>query len=227
MTAVLHRGGFAAFLFDMDGTILDSIAVANRIWTRWAERHGLDAAEILRVMHGVQAVQTVRRFAPAGINVEEEAAAITEAEVAETAGVVAIPGAAPFLQGLPPERWAVVTSAPRRLALRRLWAAGLPVPAVLVCAEDVTNGKPAPDCFLAAARALGVPISDCLIWEDAPAGIAAAEAAGATVIVVGATHPRRLETPHPVVQDYVSFHVEADSTGALTLVALGQEGKRP
>lgn len=209
---------FAAFLFDMDGTLLDSIAAANRIWTGWAERHGLDAAKVIDVLHGVQVATTVRRFATQGMDVEHEAALITAAEVADVDGVVEIAGAKSFLERLPRERWAVVTSAPRRLAIRRLEAAGLPTPPILVSAEDVRNGKPSPDGFLAAAAALGVDASDCLIWEDAPAGIAAAEAAGATVIVVEATHKHEGGTGHLCVRDYRGLTPVPESDGGLRLI---------
>lgn len=218
--SIQHDRAFAAFLFDMDGTILDSIAVANRIWSGWAVRHGLDPAEILAAMHGVQVLQTVRRFAPAGLDAVAEAGAITEAEIEQADGVREIAGAGRFLALLPRDRWAIVTSAPRRLALRRIAAAGLPVPDVLVCAEDVARGKPAPDCFLAAASALGVAAGQCLVWEDAPAGIAAGEAAGAAVIVIGATHARAPETRHPVVRDYRGLGVRTDGDGALRLFDL-------
>ncbi len=208
---------FAAFLFDMDGTVLDSIAVANKVWTRWAEGHGLDPAPLLAVMHGVQAVQTIRRFAPAGADIDAEFAALTQAEIDEAEGTQPIPGARAFLASLPADRWAIVTSAPRILALRRLEAAGLPVPAVLIAADDVANGKPAPDCFLMAAETLGVAITDCLVWEDAPAGIAAAEASGATVMVITATHHEAMETPHPAVAGYESLSVVIGADGGLSL----------
>lgn len=209
---------FAAFLFDMDGTIIDSIAVANRVWTRWAHSHGLDAAQIIKVMHGVQVVQTVRRFAPAGMDIEREAEAITTAEIDDVEGIREIAGARRFLDLIPRDRWAVVTSAPRALAIRRLAAAGLPMPAVLVTADDVTDGKPSPSCFIAAAKSLGVPVTECLIWEDAPAGIAAAEASGAAVIVVAATHHQPLETAHEKVIDYEGLRMEVDGDGKLKLI---------
>lgn len=209
---------FAAFLFDMDGTVLDSVAVANRIWASWAERHGLDAAAVIAVLHGVRVVDTVRRFATEGMDVEHEAAVITAAEVADVDGVVEIAGARAFLERLPEERWAIVTSAPRQLAIRRLEAAGLPIPRVLVTAEDVRNGKPAPEGFLAAASALGVAASDCLIWEDAPAGIAAGEAAGATVIVVEAAHPLPANAGRLRVRDYRGLTHSAASDGTIQLI---------
>ena len=211
---------FAAFLFDMDGTLVDSIAATNRIWTRWAERHGIDPDAVLRTMHGVRAVETIRRHLPQG-DAERAAAVLTQAELEDMEGVLELAGAAAFLRALPPRRWAVVTSAPRALALARLHRAGIPAPPVLVTAEDVTRGKPAPDCFLLAARQLGVDPGDCLVWEDAPSGIAAAEAAGATVVVVTATHVHPLATSHPRVASYEGLAAGLDAARRLTVALTG------
>ena len=212
---------FAAFLFDMDGTILNSIAAAERVWIRWAQRHGIDVASFLPTMHGMRSVETVRRLNLPGVDAEAEAAAITAAEMVDVDGISAIAGVAAFLAALPADRWAVVTSAPRELASRRIAAAGLPLPPLLVSADDVALGKPAPDCFLLAASRLGVRASDCLVFEDAPAGIAAAEAAGASVLVITATHAHPLDTPHPGVADYAAFAPRVDADGGLRLVASG------
>lgn len=216
-TAIIERT-FAAFLFDMDGTVLDSISIANRIWTGWANRHGLDADEVLAAMHGVQVVQTMRRFAHAGFDVDREAAYLTRAEIDAVDGITEIAGAKRLLSALPLARWAIVTSAPRALAIARLNAAGLPLPAVLITAEDVAKGKPAPDCYLAAASTLGVPIADCLVWEDAPAGIQAGEAAGASVVVMASAHAAPVQISHPQLRNYedLSLHVEADGRLRLT-----------
>jgi sugar-phosphatase len=215
--AAASGAAFAAFLFDMDGTLVDSIASANRVWRRWAESHGLDPEIVLRTMHGVRAVETIRRLSVPGMDVEREADALTLAEMADLEGIVAIKGAAAFLNSLPPDRWAIVTSAPRELALLRLGAAGIPTPRVLITADDVAKGKPAPDCFLLAARTLGVAARDCLVWEDALAGIKAAEAAGATVMVVGASHAKPIETSHPVIADYEGMTAVLDESGRLRL----------
>lgn len=193
---------FAAFLFDMDGTILTSIVAAERVWANWARKHGLDVEAFLPTIHGRRTIETIAALGLPGVDPEVEAQAVTAAELEDVEGIDAIAGAAAFLASLPADRWAVVTSAPRALAERRIAAAGLPSPAVMIAAEDVERGKPAPDCFLLAAQRLGHPIADCLVFEDAPAGIAAAEAAGASVVVITATHTHRLETRHPRIGGY-------------------------
>jgi len=212
---------FAAFLFDMDGTILSSIAAAERVWTRWAQRHGLDVAAFLPTIHGMRAVETVRRQNLPGVDAESEAAAITREELDDVEGIEAIAGVAAFMDTLPAGRWAVVTSAPRELARRRIAAAGLPAPPLMITAEDVVHGKPAPEGFLLAATRLGVRAGDCLVLEDAPAGIAAAEAAGASVLVISATHAHPLATRHPSVSDYAAIAARVDADGGLRLVVRG------
>ncbi|WP_248805021.1 HAD family hydrolase [Pseudomonas sp. MWU13-2100] len=204
---------FAAFLFDMDGTLLNSIASAERVWARWAKRHGLDVQAFLQTIHGVRSIETVRRQNLPGVDPEREAAAITQAEIDDVEGVIAIEGAKAFLSSLPPERWAIVTSAPRALAERRMAAAGLDFPALVITAEDIAHGKPAPDCYLLAAQRLGVNPQDCLVFEDAPAGISAGEAAEARVVVISATHAHPMETPHRVLADYRQVAVDISEQG--------------
>jgi len=213
----LPEGRYSAFLFDMDGTIINSIAAAERIWGAWAARHGLELASFLPTMHGSRAVDTITRLGLPGIDPEAEASKITDAEITDVEGIVEIPGAADFLKSLPANIWAVVTSAPRDLALRRMKAAGIPVPAVLVTAEDVAVGKPSPDCYLLAAQKLGVDAGSCLIFEDAPVGIAAGEAAGATVLVVTETHDRPMDTPHSTIKDYEKIFAKVDEDGFISL----------
>ncbi|RRH94673.1 HAD family hydrolase [Mesorhizobium tamadayense] len=208
---------FAAFLFDMDGTVLNSIAAAERVWTEWANRHGLDVASFLPTIHGRRARETIAALKLPGVDPIAEADALLKAEAADLEGIVPIPGAVAFLSSLPPERWAIVTSAPRELALLRIEAAGIPVPAMMVSAEDVTRGKPAPDCFLLAAERLGVEARDCLVFEDAPAGIAAGEASGASVMVISATHVHPVVTQHASIATYDGIGVVIDERGWIVI----------
>jgi len=211
---------FSAFLFDMDGTLLNSIDSANRAWSQWAARHGVDFEEMRKHMHGMRAIETIRRWGPAHLDVEAEYEALTIAEIEDVHDITAISGAEAFLAALPADRWALVTSAPRNLALRRIEVAGLPVPPLLVTADDVENGKPAPDCFLKAAQLLGVAPQDCLVWEDAPAGIAAAEAAGMACIVIGAAHTHPIETDNPVIPGYDALEVLVEPGKGLQLAVV-------
>lgn len=211
---------FGAFMFDMDGTILSSIASTERVWSAWAIKHGLDVESFLPTIHGVRAYETISRLNLPGIDLMTEIEELTQAEFDDVDGIEPIHGAASFLDALPVERWAIVTSAPRRLALRRLEAAGLPIPNLMVTGEDVKNGKPAPDCFLLGAERLGHRPQDCLVFEDAPAGIRAAEAAGAQVLVITATHNHAGDTPHPSVPGYGALTPQLDSASRLTLTTL-------
>lgn len=213
----LPQRDYAAFLFDMDGTILTSIKAAERVWGRWAAAQGLDVAAFLPTIHGKRAEDTVRHLNLPGIDAPAEAARITLAEIEDVAGIEAIEGAAAFLASLPPERWAIVTSAPRALAQARIAAAGLALPAVLVTADDVQRGKPAPDPFLLGARQLGVRPEDCLVFEDTLAGLQAARAAGMDSIVVTVTHTHPLETEAVAVLDYDALRAVRTADGLLRL----------
>lgn len=215
----LPTRSFAAFLFDMDGTLVNSMAVVDRVWRAWAARHGVETDPLMAALHGVRAIETIRRFAPAGVDAEAETEALTQAEIDDIEGLVEVGGAAAFLARIPAGRWALVTSAPRALALRRLEAAGISLPEIVITAEDVAHGKPAPDCFLLGAERLGVAIGDCLVWEDSLAGLAAADAAGAAAVAITETHHAPLDTGHPARVDYRGLDVESDARGWLRLVA--------
>src|SRR6185312_4545153 len=172
-------------------------------------------------IHGKRAIDTVGQLGLPGVDAAAEAAIIQAEEMVDVEGIEQIAGVSAFLAVLPPDRWAVVTSAPRELALRRIAAAGLPVPPLMIAAEDVVHGKPAPEGFLLAASRLGARAADCLVFEDAPIGIAAAEAAGASILVVGATHARPLDTPHPVIADYARVAPRVEADGGLRVAPAG------
>ncbi|PRY56587.1 HAD-IA family hydrolase [Glycomyces artemisiae] len=176
----------SVLLFDMDGTLVDSTASVERAWTRFAGRHGLEAAAILAVAHGRPTIEVVAEFAPHGVDVVAETDRIEAEEIDRTDGISEIPGAAALLGSLDPARWAVVTSATRALTLRRLAAVGIPLPKILIAADDVTKGKPHPQPYMLAARALGADAADAVAFEDAPAGLTSASSAGAATVVVGA-----------------------------------------
>jgi sugar-phosphatase len=175
---------FAAVLSDLDGVLIDSVAATAAAWTRWGERHGLDGAAIQAASHGVPARALIAKHVPAAA-VAAEAARVLEAEVATADRVVPYAGAAAVL-ALPVV--AIVTSCEAPLARARLDAAGLAAPTVVVPADAVEHGKPAPDAYLLAADRLGVDPADCLVLEDAPAGVTAGKAAGMSVWAVTTTH---------------------------------------
>ena len=211
---------FGAFLFDMDGTVLNSIAAAERIWSAWAVRHGVDVETFLPTIHGARAIDTITRLSLPGVDAEQQAAFITAAEINDVEGIVEIPAAAAFLNALPKNRWAMVTSAPRDLALRRMAAAGIPEPAVMITAEDVKAGKPDPAGYLLAAKKLGVEPADCLIFEDATVGIQAAEAAGAALMIITTTHQHPIETTHATLASYDAIGVRVGADGLLRLTEI-------
>jgi sugar-phosphatase len=184
-----HKMQCAALLFDLDGVLIDSSVCITRHWQEWADRHGLDINAIMQVAHGLRAGDTMRRVAPCGLDVEAEEREYLAVEESDHAGVVTIQGAQEILRSLPDGRWAIVTSASAALASRRLMYVGLPVPGVMVTADDVREGKPSPEPYLAGAKRLGAASEECVVIEDAPAGILAGKRAGMRVIGVASTHP--------------------------------------
>jgi sugar-phosphatase len=176
-----------AVLFDLDGVLVDSTRYVEQQWRRWALGKGLSPEPFLRVCHGRRALETIQLAAP-DLDAEAEVAAFLPEDGSEPGLLAPVEGAARLLQRLPAGRWAVATSGPRVSAIARLRSAGLPLPSVLICAEDVIRGKPNPEVYLTAAAALSASPSECLVLEDAPAGIESARAAGMRVIALTTTH---------------------------------------
>jgi sugar-phosphatase len=198
----------AAILFDMDGVLVDSRAAIDRVRRRWARRRGLDEAAVVALPHGRKTSDIIAALAP-HLDLREEVAWLDADEERDLEGIVAIPGAAPLLRTLAPGEWAVVTSSGSDLARRRLRAAGLPVPGTLVSGDMVSRGKPAPEGYLLAARQLGVPAAECVVFEDAPAGIEAGVAAGARAVGVATTYaPASLAGCTAIVSTLADVSVE-------------------
>jgi sugar-phosphatase len=192
-----------ALLVDLDGTLVDSTAPVRRAWEAFARRHGLDRDEVLSFAHGRPSRETVRLLAPDADH-DAEAAAVEDAEIHDTLDLFALPGAAQLLASDRP--LAIVTSCSSALAHARLRAARLTVPAVLVSSDGLERGKPDPACFVIAARRLGAEPRRCVVIEDAPAGIAAGRAAGATVIALRTTHADdELRDAHAIADDLASL----------------------
>jgi sugar-phosphatase len=177
-------------LFDMDGVLIRSIGSVERCWKRWCKQYGVPNAEQFQVQHGVRAQDIARMLKPEWdeAQVAEGLRAIEEMEIEDTADVKVLPGAKALLARLPPERWAVVTSATRRLVVARLAAAGLPVPERFVSGDMVERGKPDPEPYRRGAELLGLAPTDCVVVEDAPSGVGAGFAAGCRVLGVLGTH---------------------------------------
>jgi sugar-phosphatase len=177
-----------AILFDMDGVLIDSAPAVARVWRKWAVEYDLDPDLVVEQAHGRRSIETIRAVAP-HMDAERENVKVEQMEIDDKEGVTALPGAAQILSILSPERFAIVTSATRPLALARLGYAGIQVPRHVVTADDVTEGKPSPEPFLKGAALLGIAAADCLVFEDTPAGVAAARAAGMQVIALQTTYP--------------------------------------
>ncbi len=217
---VIHRPTtitVRAVLCDMDGTLVDSTAVVEGVWAEFANRYGLDLNEILKTAHGRQTEPTVRAYGPPGIDVMAVSQELSAMELARLGGIVEVVGARAFVECLPPDRTALVTSSPRDLAALRMAAAGIAMPSVVVCADDVTKGKPDPECYLRAAEALGVDPADAVVFEDAGAGVAAAVAAGVPTIVVGDLDGDVApDLPH--ISDFNSIRALTAADGSIELI---------
>jgi sugar-phosphatase len=200
----------SAILFDLDGVLVDSTASVARQWRIWAHENGIDPEKVVEIAHGRRTIEVVRLLAPR-LSAEDEVKKLEAREAADTDGVTVMPGAFELLKSLPDGRWCVVTSGTRRLALSRLQLARIPVPAVLVSADQVAKGKPDPEPYSTAARLLGVNPADCLVIEDAPAGVRAAHAAGMKVIALPGTYPlSALQEADEVVESLARISVDVD-----------------
>ncbi|MGC1451548.1 MAG: HAD family hydrolase [Candidatus Sulfotelmatobacter sp.] len=208
----------SAILFDLDGVLADSTRAVDREWREWAARKGVDGDAIMAIAHGVRTVEVIKRVAP-HLDADAEAGEIENHEAHDQQGVVVMPGAAELLRSLPEGRWGVVTSGSRLLATNRLRYCGLPVPEVLVTSDDVTHGKPHPEPYLKGAERLGVSPAECLVIEDAPAGIESARVAGTTVVGITSTYgAAALEQANAVIRKLAQIQVTSNGVGKLGVV---------
>jgi mannitol-1-/sugar-/sorbitol-6-phosphatase len=177
----------AAILFDLDGVLVDSTRSVERQWRIWARDHGIDEEKAVAIAHGVRAIEVIRTIAP-HLDAEAEVVNLEALEAADHAGVAVMPGAIDLIRAIPDGHWGVVTSGRRNLATARLQLAGIPSPPTMVTAGDVMSGKPHPEPYLKGAELLGVNPAECLVIEDAPAGIQSAHAGGMKVIALASTY---------------------------------------
>lgn len=208
----------SAILFDLDGVLVDSTGSVSRQWRLWAEEHNLDPRKVVEMAHGVRTIEIVRRLAP-HVDAEAEVQRLEKREADDHEGVSVMPGAAELLKSIPEGRWCVVTSGTRYLATSRLKLANLPTPRVLVSADEVSKGKPDPEPYLMGARLLGMNPANCLVIEDAPAGIHAAHAGLMKVIGITSTYPATaLSEADVVIQKLEQIRVSSlDEARSLTV----------
>jgi len=193
---------------------VDSQECVERTWRAWATRHGFEPKGVIHAAHGRRAIDTIRAVAPS-LDADAELAALIATEATATEGVREIPGARELVQSLPSARWAVVTSGTRAVAEFRLRHARVPVPAVMICADEIERGKPDPQGYLRAASRLAFAPDECIVVEDAPPGIDAAHAAGMRVIAVATTYPSsELRAADAVVPALTDMHVALDPGGS-------------
>jgi sugar-phosphatase len=173
-------------LFDLDGVLVDSTPAVARVWTKWANKHGFVPEEVVRQAHGRPSITTIRELLPHADH-DAENREVERGEIEDVEGVIPLPGALEILQAIPQDRWAIATSCTRRLAGVRIRAAGLPPPKNMITSNDVQSGKPDPEPYLKAAKTLGLTPPDCIVVEDAPAGIRSGKGAGARVLALRTT----------------------------------------
>jgi sugar-phosphatase len=171
----------------MDGVLVSSIGSVVRSWRRWAELYDVPNAETFEIPHGVRAKDIITTLLP-DVDLQEAVRVIEDIEVEDVADLRVLPGVKTLLAGLPPERWAIVTSSTQRLLLARLGAARLPVSQRIISGDMVERGKPDPEPYRRGAKLLGFRPEDCVVVEDAPSGVEAGKAAGCRVLAVLGTH---------------------------------------
>ena len=197
----------SAILFDLDGVLVDSTGSVARQWRLWAEENNIDPERVLAIAHGRRTIEVVRILAP-HLDDKAEESKIEKREADDIDGVAVMPGAAELLKSIPEGCWCVVTSGTRYLATSRLRFAQLPIPRVLVAADDVQKGKPDPEPYLKGAELLKVKPAQCLVIEDAPAGIRSAHAGGMKAVALTSTYPSsELQEADVVLQNLKQIQV--------------------
>ena len=207
----------AAILFDLDGVLVDSTRSVERQWRAWAREQGISGDQVANVSHGVRAIEVIRAVAP-HLDAEAEVRKLESREANDRDGVAVMPGALDLVRSIPDGRWCVVTSGTRHLATARLQLAGIPLPKVLISADDVTHGKPHPEPYLKGAQLLRVNPTECLVIEDAPAGIQSAQAGGMKAIALTSTYSASALTQADlVVKSLTQIQVTLNSTRNLAI----------
>jgi sugar-phosphatase len=210
----------SAILFDLDGVLVDSTRAVDREWREWARRKGVDGDAVMAIAHGVRTIEVIQRVAP-HLHAEAEVLELESREADHQEGVRVMPGAAALVHSIPAGRWGVVTSGTRLLASARLLFCGLPIPSVLVTADDVQHGKPHPEPYLKGAERLGLKSADCLVIEDAPAGIRSGLAGGMKVVGITSTYAAdALGHADAVIGKLAQLQVTSNGAGKL-LISVG------
>lgn len=200
-------------LFDMDGILISSLGSVERSWTKWARLRGIDPDYAISIAHGRRAIETVAQLRP-DLSSEAELKFIEDLEIEDNEGLTVLPGVLDLLATLPKNAWTVVTSATERLARVRLAAGGIPVPDRIVTADQVKQGKPNPEPFLAGAALLGIPPEQCVVFEDSSSGAKAGRAAGCTVVATIFSHAAEtLDAAHYLVPDLKDVRAEREADG--------------